>query len=97
MRLQELFLKENTALDELKHYKTLPAYKTAQDTFAGVGRSGHYDAMKKFNEFMSEHGFKKMGEGAFGAVYEKEGYPWVFKVFHGDPAYLDFLRYAIAT
>jgi len=37
-----------------------------------------------------------MGEGAFGAVYEKEGYPWVFKVFHGDPAYLDFLRYAIA-
>ena len=47
MRLQELFLKENTALDELKHYKTLPAYKTAQDTFAGVGRSGHYDAMQR--------------------------------------------------
>ena len=96
MYLRELFLKENTALDELTHYKNLPAYKTAQDTFAGVGRSGHYDAMKKFNEFMSEHGFKKMGEGAFGAVYEKDGYPWVFKLFHGDPAYLDFLRYAIA-
>lgn len=96
MYLQELFFKENSALDELTHYKTLPAYQAARDSFAGVGRTGHYNAMKKFHAFMQENGFTRLGKGAFGEVYEKEGYPWVFKLFHGDPAYLDFLNYAIA-
>lgn len=96
MILEELFFIENYAIDEITHYRNLPAYQAAKDAFAGVGRTGHYDAMKKFKEFMQDNDFKKLGGGAFGEVYEKEGYPWVFKVFHGDPAYLDFIQYAIA-
>lgn len=96
MILEELFFVENYVLDEITHYRNLPAYQAAKDAFAGVGRTGHYDAMKKFKQFMQDNGFVKLGGGAFGEVYEKEGYPWVFKVFHGDPAYLDFLRFAIA-
>lgn len=96
MILEELFFVENYVLDEITHYRNLPAYQAAKDAFAGVGRTGHYDAMKKFKQFMQDNEFKKLGGGAFGEVYEKEGYPWVFKVFHGDPAYLDFIRYAIA-
>lgn len=33
--------------------------------------------------------------GAFGAVYEKPGYPWVFKIFTGDPAYKRYIDYVI--
>lgn len=79
-----------------RHYRTLPAYQAAKDAFAGVGRTDHYSAMRKFKQFMQDNGFIHLGGGAFGEVYEKPGYPWVFKVFHGDPAYLDFLRFCIS-
>lgn len=97
MKLIEFIELDNldSSLTELKHYRTIPAYKHAKTLFTDAPRKYHYDSMAKFNDFMLNHGFTRLGEGAFGAVYEKPGYPWVFKVFHGDPAYLDFLNYAL--
>jgi hypothetical protein len=97
MKLIEFIQLDNldSSLTELKHYRPIPAYQQAKTLFTDTPRRRHYDAMEKFNDFMLDHGFTRLGEGAFAAVYEKPGYPWVFKVFHGDPAYLDFLQYAL--
>lgn len=97
MRLQELFLKENTVLDELTHYKKLPAYHRARSDFADTTTFMAADEGKaKFDKFMQDNGFKQLGSGAFANVYERPGYPWVFKIFSKDPAYLAWLEYVAA-
>lgn len=98
MNVNDLIQLENDNLDllELKHYRTIPAYQQAKTLFTNTPRKYHYDAMEKFHDFMLDHGFRRLGEGSFAAVYEKLGYPWVFKIFHGDPAYLDFVKVAMA-
>ncbi len=97
MIVNDLIQLENASSDllELTHYRTIPAYQQAKTLFTNTPRKDHYYAMNRFNGFMLDNGFRRLGEGAFAAVYEKPGYPWVFKVFHGDPAYLDFLKFAL--
>lgn len=42
---------------------------------------------RKLSQYMAQHGFKKLGSGAFAVVYAHENYPdSVFKVFQGDEA-----------
>lgn len=42
-------------------------------------------------------GYERLGKGAFGAVYEKPGLPYVLKVFSGtDGAYRDYLNLVMA-
>ena len=83
-------------IDELTGYKRNDVYRTAQNIFKREddGDSGYRIAeMRKFTTYLQRHGFTMLGDGNFGVVYEKPGYPWVFKVFKGDPAYLYFVRY----
>ena len=85
-----------------RHYRNLPAYQTAKAAFEPTTnpeltskerRIAGDAGLDKFNAYMDENGFKQLGQGAFGAVYEKPGYPWVFKVFNNDPAYLAWINY----
>ena len=87
-----------------RHYRTLPAYQTAKAAFEpvtnpeltpGKRRQAGDTALEKFNNYMYENGFEKLGQGAFGAVYEKPGYPWVFKLFANDAAYLAWINYVV--
>lgn len=49
--------------------------------------------LQKWTQFLEQKGFKHLGSGQFGGTYEKPGYPWVFKVFKNDPAYLYYFKY----
>lgn len=97
MKLVEFIQLDNPdhCLTELKHYRTIPAYQRAKALFTDIPRSKHYDAMAQFHDFLTLHGFRRLGEGSFGAVYEKPGYPWVFKLFNNDPAYLAWIQFAL--
>lgn len=89
-----------------RHYRTIPAYQAAKAAFKPVTNpeldskkrrlEGDF-ALEKFNIYMHENGFKKLGQGAFGSVYEKPGYPWVFKIFHNDASYLAWINYVVAN
>lgn len=83
------------SLLELKHYRTIPAYQRAKALFTDMPRKKHYENMALFHDFMTLHGFNRLGEGSFGAVYEKPGYPWVFKIFNNDPAYLAWIQFVL--
>lgn len=47
------------------------------------------------DEYMKEIGFNRLGEGKYGVVYGKQGYPWVIKVFMKDTAYLKWLDFCM--
>lgn len=49
--------------------------------------------MMQFNKFLTAKGFKQLGYGAFGGVWEHPNHPWVFKVFKGDKAYLTYYKW----
>ncbi len=87
-----------------RHYRTMPAYQSAKAAFEPttdltltpkLRRQAGDIALDKFNNYMADNGFTKLGQGAFGAVYEKPGYPWVFKLFANDAAYLAWINYVV--
>lgn len=88
-------------INELTGYKSHPVYKKARATFDGdydrwATSTHRKDKLSRFKDFLEQHGFKFIDRGSFGIVFERQGYPWVFKIFNKDPAYLHFLKYAMA-
>lgn len=45
-------------------------------------------------QLMAKFGFKPVGEGNYGAVFENPQYPYIIKVFMKDTAYLKWLDFA---
>ena len=89
------------SLDELTAYRSHPAYKQARATFDDTTdqwskQTRRIDKLEQFKTFLEKNGFNFIDRGSFGAVFERPGYPWVFKIFNKDPAYLHFLKYAMA-
>ena len=89
-------------IHELTGYKANPIYQTATSTFVQDENPGQNskttirkNKMKIFTTELVKYGFHKVGSGSFGFVYSKPGYPWLFKIFNTDPAYLAFLKWAI--
>ena len=80
-------------LRELTGYKQDPYYQKAVEIF-----KNHTITIQKkldtFADFMKNHGFNILGSGIAGLAFEKNGYPWVFKIFHDDEGYLHFFNYA---
>jgi len=88
-------------LDELTAYRSHPAYQQARATFDDTTdqwskQTRRIDKLEQFKTFLEQNGFNFIDRGSFGAVFERPGYPWVFKIFNKDPAYLHFLKYAMA-
>lgn len=52
-----------------------------------------YYQIMQFNKYLSDHGFKQLGAGAFAGVWEHPDHPWVFKIFKGDEAYFTYYNY----
>ena len=89
------------SLDELTAYRSHPAYKQARATFDDTTdqwskQTRRIDKLEQFKTFLEKNGFNFIDRGSFGAVFERPGYPWVFKIFNKDPAYLHFVKYAMA-
>lgn len=83
-------------LRELTGYHDTPiqgVVDKAKAEFSGGKKFKDGDAFNKFYDYIKQHGFTKVGSGMNADVYEKEGYPWLFKVFSGDPAYLSYYKY----
>jgi hypothetical protein len=92
-------------IDELSGYKTNPHYQQANAIFknpkAHAGTMAKYereynreDQLTKWQNYMTDHGFKYLGSGNFAGVYEHPNYPWIFKIFKDDPGYIHFFKYA---
>jgi hypothetical protein len=85
-------------MDELKGYRSHPLHQMAQQVLGQSRnkiRGGSSDPLDQFDEFMAQHGFDLVGSGSYGMVWEKQGYPWLFKVFMDDPAYLWWISWAV--
>lgn len=48
-------------------------------------------------DFMKEYGFRQLGDGKYGAVFGKDGYPYVIKVFMKDTAFMKWLNFCYAN
>lgn len=84
-------------LMELIGIRQDPVFKGAKGIFAKqqMGTSDQRaTAFEKFDDLMTKNGFRNIGSGEFSGIYEKSGYPWVFKIFSNDPAYLRFVQWA---
>ena len=86
---------------ELTGYKSNQFYQQANDTFKIPNHNQNSlepefsrpNQLHKWNDYMIDHGFKFLGIGNYGSVYEHPTYPWVFKIFKDDPAFLYYVNY----
>lgn len=91
-------------IDELTGYKDNPIYKQAKQDVGDVDPENMYndddeeqEPFNKFFRFIEQHGFERLGHGTWSNAYEKPGYPWVFKLFKDDPAYLWYYKFCKAN
>ena len=81
-------------INELTGYKNNEIYNKAKDIFGSDIRGKPiYVSLDEWQALMHQYGFNHLGTGNYGSVYEKPGYPWVFKLFTYDDAYYAFLQY----
>ena len=84
-------------IDELRGYRSDPVYAAAQKELAPSKMktaSERDTAMEKLTDYLETQGFKHIGYGSFSSVYLKDGYPWMFKLWSHDPAYLWWITWA---
>lgn len=83
-------------INELIGYKSNELYKKAKEIFGSdIIDKPVYISLDEWELIMKQYGFKHLGSGNFGSVYERPGYPWVFKIFTYDKAYFNYLTYAM--
>ena len=92
-------------LSEIAGYKNNPHYQAANTIFknppedAGplakyTGEYQRSDQLAIWEKHMTDNGFHHLGTGNYGSVYEKEGYPWVFKIMKDDPGFMYYMKYS---
>lgn len=81
-------------INEIAPFKSNPIYKTAKSMKA----NGRYDRVSdRFNKLELElvrQGWKRIGKGAYGLVYEHPNFPYIFKIFYNDPDYFKYFNWA---
>ena len=82
-------------ITELTGYKDNPIYKQAKQDVgnAQMDPQDRWAGFDQFTNYLKQHGFARLGQGSFANTYEKPGYPYVFKLFKADPAYLWYFNY----
>ena len=88
--------------NELRGYKSNPVYQQAQHRFGDAIKTAQGSvsnvkraiAVEKFTQELIVMGFTSHGAGCFATVFSHPDYPWVFKLFVADAAYVRFLNYA---
>lgn len=83
---------------ELTGYKSNQMYQQSQDFFGGdlTSPNTRIKTLINFQKYMMSQGFKSMigSPGSYAVAFEKDDYPWVFKVFTHDPSYLNYFKFA---
>lgn len=88
-------INKHMKIKELTGYKTNPIWQAAKQIFSQSMKDVKLDLQfDQWREIMQKYEFRELGSGSFGSTYEKEGYPWIFKIFRNDPAYVSFFKYA---
>lgn len=82
-------------ITELTGYKNKGYFTVAKNVFDKETPDQYSRSLqfKTLQDFLEKKGFVHLGSGEYGGVYEKSGYPWIFKVFKNDPAYKFYLDY----
>lgn len=84
-------------IDELRGYRADPVYRAAKREFKPHKMKTHSErdtAMEKLTDYLETQGFKHIGQGSYSEIYLKPGYPWMFKLWSHDPAYLWWITWA---
>lgn len=86
-------------IQELTGYRNTDIYRTAKDHLGSNGNLGkpleRSIGITKFKNFLVQQGFRMLGRGEFGVVFEKPGYPWLFKVFKDDGPYEVYIKWVL--
>lgn len=81
-------------INEIAPFKSNPIYKTAK----GMKPNARYNRVSdRFNSLeleLNKQGWKRIGKGAYGIVYEHPNFSYVFKIFYNDPAYFTYFNWA---
>jgi hypothetical protein len=76
-------------------YEIHPLYHKAKEIFKPSLKDKKLELqLKNWKRIMEIYGFQHLGTGSYGSAYIRPDYPWVFKIFRDDPAYLSFITYA---
>ena len=82
-------------INELTGYKSNQLYKDTKNIFSNINSfKDRLDKQTQFEQYMMDNGFTFLGTGAYGSEFIHPTYPWVFKIFHNDPAFLAYFKYA---
>ena len=94
---RSLYTGKPREIDELRGYRNDPWYSAAQKELAPANMKTASErdmAMEKLTDYLETQGFKHIGQGSFSEIYLKQGYPWMFKLWSHDPAYLWWITWA---
>lgn len=83
----------NTFLSEMRKPSEIEKFKKATSHIKSVDSRETEWAMDA-TTLMKNYGFKTVGAGKYGSVFENPSYPYVIKVFMKDTAYLKWLNFA---
>jgi hypothetical protein len=61
----------------------------------GVKKYKDMQLPELITQVMNDNGFKKLGKGALGVAFKRQGDPYVYKLFVKDSCYQQFIEYAM--
>ncbi len=88
-------LSELTKPIHVTQFKT--KYRNADPTEISKSKaSSNVEWVQDLQNFLHHYGFKAIGSGAAGLVFENPKYPWILKIFRKDYAYLRWVKFCLA-
>lgn len=83
-------------LESLRNPSEIGEFKTRMSPYKEVD-SRNQKWKIGLNKAFEKYGFRPVGEGKYGSVFENPKYPFIVKVFMRDTAYLKWLNFAKAN
>jgi hypothetical protein len=84
-------------LKQLRQKNALGDLMMIVETAGGLDEMTRPQTRQQVNQILTAAGYRRLGKGMFGAIYEKPGSQYVLKVFSAlDAAFLDFTKLARA-
>ena len=72
-------------INEISPFKSNPIYKTAKRMKPNADYSGISDRFNSLEIELIRQGWKRIGKGAYGLVYEHPKFSYIFKIFYNLP------------
>lgn len=81
-------------INEISPFKSNPIYKTAKSMKPNAKYTGVSDRFNSLEIELNRQGWKRIGKGAYGLVYEHPQFSYIFKIFYDDPDYFTYFNWA---